>query len=466
MAIRFARSGLVFGLVAVALAGCSSSSSNGTGGGGGAATGGAGGKGGGATGGALTGGAGGGGAGGSATAGGGGANGGATAGSSGAGQGGANGGGAGGAVAGGGGGGLGGAALGGAGGAGVSVAVYTLSLSPATLSLPPGGSSMTKVSVDRGTFTGAIDFSASGAPAGVTLTLMPTSSNGSMTTLKVAVGDTVAAGNYSITVTGTSAGMAATTTLALTVTAPATALLVDDDRSDNNDGTDNPTTSSSDALFPMELAAKGIIYNTFVVPTDKDGPVADTLKKYSTVVWYTGSEYGGASHVNTISVNDEIQLKAWLDMGGKTLIIFSDEYIYDLGVTWDDVDTTHDLFDHYIGGVGGEEATALNSTATSVTGTGPAASVGAFTVGQPPDGINTFWNIVKPATGTDTLFTVSFDPTSSGTPSPTPVAVGRKNVGTAGTSKVVYVGFAVENIVVTDHTHDVQKAALDAIFAY
>lgn len=455
MAIRFARSGLVFGLVAVAFMGCSSSSSNGTGGVGGTATGGAGGKGGAAA-------TGGGGANGGSMAGSGGANGGSTAGSGG-GQGGATAGTPGGAP---GGSGAGGAAQGGAGGTGVAVAVYTLSLSPSTLALAPGGSSMTKVNVDRGTFVGAIDFTASGAPAGVTLTPTPTSTNGSLTTLKVAVGDTVPAGSYSITVTGSSAGMAATTTLALTVTAPATALLVDDDGSDNNDGTDNPTTSPSDALFSMELVSKGIISNTFVVPSGKDGPVADNLKKYATVVWYTGSQYGGASHVDTISVNDEIQLKAWLDMGGKTLIIFSDEYVYDLGVTWDDVDTTHELFDHYIGGVGGEEATALNRTATSVTGAGAAASVGAFSVGQPPDGIDTFWNIVKPATGTDTLFTVAFDPTSSGTPSPTPVAVGRKNVGTAGTSKVVYVGFAVENIVVTDHTHDVQKAALDAIFAY
>jgi hypothetical protein len=73
---------------------------------------------------------------------------------------------------------------------------------------------------------------------------------------------------------------------------------------------------------------------------------------------------------------------------------------------------------------------------------------------------------VNPSTGTDTLFTISYDPVGDSNFSPIAVATGRKTAGTAATSKVVWAGFSIENILVTDKTNDLQAKTLDALFAY
>jgi hypothetical protein len=191
------------------------------------------------------------------------------------------------------------------------------------------------------------------------------------------------------------------------------------------------------------------------------------MKKYSTVVWYTGSAYGGANNVDTISAIDEIQLTTWLDMGGKRLIILSNEYVSGLPSTdWTMTDAQNKLFASYIGGTGGVEANDANHKLATVTGVAGTPSAGlSLTIG-PDMPIDSFFNVVNPAASTDTLFTLPYDPDSSGTVRPVAVATGRKSVGAAATSKVVWVGFPVENIVVTDKTNDVQKKTLAAILAY
>ena len=55
---------------------------------------------------------------------------------------------------------------------------------------------------------------------------------------------------------------------------------------------------------------------------------------------------------------------------------------------------------------------------------------------------------VNPKDGTDALVTGMIDPDGNGV-QPLPVVVGRKSVGTAGTSTVVYVGIPIENIQMT-----------------
>jgi hypothetical protein len=90
-------------------------------------------------------------------------------------------------------------------------AFFTLSASPAKLSLTPGGTSgTTTISLTPGnSFTGSVALSATivGAPAGVTASFNPTSISGSQTsTLTVSTTSASPAGTQMIAVTGTSTG--------------------------------------------------------------------------------------------------------------------------------------------------------------------------------------------------------------------------------------------------------------------
>ncbi len=107
-----------------------------------------------------------------------------------------------------------------------SAANFTISASPATLSITPGnqGTSTITTSVSGG-FNSPIVLSASGAPSGTTVAFNPTTipAPGSGTsTMTVTVGSGTAPGVYSITVTGNGGGIQQTATVALTVTTAST----------------------------------------------------------------------------------------------------------------------------------------------------------------------------------------------------------------------------------------------------
>lgn len=95
---------------------------------------------------------------------------------------------------------------------------FSISASPASGSANPGGSVTS--TVNTSTVSGAaqnVALSVSGAPAGVTATLSPTSvQSGSSSTLSVQVGASTAPGTYTLTVTGTGT-VSHTTTYTLTV---------------------------------------------------------------------------------------------------------------------------------------------------------------------------------------------------------------------------------------------------------
>ncbi len=96
---------------------------------------------------------------------------------------------------------------------------FGLSLSPAQLSVAQGANGSTQVSIVRSNFTGAVALSATGAPGGVTATFSPQSVTGATSTLTIAVGVSVVAQQYTITVHGAATGAAdQTATLTLTVT--------------------------------------------------------------------------------------------------------------------------------------------------------------------------------------------------------------------------------------------------------
>ena len=97
---------------------------------------------------------------------------------------------------------------------------FSITASPASLSLAQGASGRITIgSTVVGGFKSAVAFTASGAPSGVTLSFSPASITGAgSSTLTVAVGSSVALGNYAVTISGTSGSVVHTAKFTLTVT--------------------------------------------------------------------------------------------------------------------------------------------------------------------------------------------------------------------------------------------------------
>jgi len=106
--------------------------------------------------------------------------------------------------------------------AGPAVPGFTLSASPASVSVVQGNSGTSTItSTVTGGFNSAISLSANGQPSGVTVGFSPGSITGAGTsTMTLTVASSTATGTYPITVTGTSGSTTETTTVSLTVTAP------------------------------------------------------------------------------------------------------------------------------------------------------------------------------------------------------------------------------------------------------
>jgi uncharacterized membrane protein len=96
---------------------------------------------------------------------------------------------------------------------------YTLSLTPAALTIAPGANGGTTVTITRANFTGAVTLSLGSAPAGVTGSFNPVAPTGTSSTLTVSVGAAVAPGVYNLTVNGTASAGNHSTPLTLTVAA-------------------------------------------------------------------------------------------------------------------------------------------------------------------------------------------------------------------------------------------------------
>src|SRR2546428_787547 len=96
---------------------------------------------------------------------------------------------------------------------------YTLSLSPAALTIGQGATGTSTVTITRTNFTGAVTLSLGSAPAGVTGAFNPAAPTGTTSALTVSVGAAVAPGVYNLTVDGTGTPGNRSTPLALTVSA-------------------------------------------------------------------------------------------------------------------------------------------------------------------------------------------------------------------------------------------------------
>jgi len=95
-----------------------------------------------------------------------------------------------------------------------------LSASPSNLTISPGASGTTTITVqDLGGFTGSVNLSISGLPSGVTAAFTPNPVTGSGA-LTLTVSNSAIRASYLLTITGTSGSMTASTSLALQVNAP------------------------------------------------------------------------------------------------------------------------------------------------------------------------------------------------------------------------------------------------------
>jgi GH35 family endo-1,4-beta-xylanase len=97
---------------------------------------------------------------------------------------------------------------------------FTLSASPANLTINQGASGVSTITITRsGGFSSGVTLSASGLPSGVTATFNPatTTTTGTSSALTLNVSSAATAGMTSITITGAGGGLTRTTTVILTV---------------------------------------------------------------------------------------------------------------------------------------------------------------------------------------------------------------------------------------------------------
>ena len=110
----------------------------------------------------------------------------------------------------------------------VSTPDFSLSASPGTLTVTAGSSGASTITITRtGGFTGAVAFSATGLPPGVTLSFTPASTTGTSTAATFVASTTAAPGTANVTITGTSGtAMSRTVVVALTVNPGGTSTVV------------------------------------------------------------------------------------------------------------------------------------------------------------------------------------------------------------------------------------------------
>src|SRR5262245_8060661 len=97
---------------------------------------------------------------------------------------------------------------------------FSLSASPTALTVVQGASGTSTITIARTSFTGAVAFTASGLPTGVTASFNPASTTANSSVLTLAASATAATGTSPVTVTGTGGGLTRTVQISLTVSPP------------------------------------------------------------------------------------------------------------------------------------------------------------------------------------------------------------------------------------------------------
>lgn len=99
------------------------------------------------------------------------------------------------------------------------VSGFTLSATPASLTVSRGASGTSSIAIARTSFPEAITFSAAGLPPGVTASFSPASTTGNATTLTLTASGTATLGAATVVVTGAAGATTRTVAIALTVAA-------------------------------------------------------------------------------------------------------------------------------------------------------------------------------------------------------------------------------------------------------
>ncbi len=247
----------------------------------------------------------------------------------------------------------------------------------------------------------------------------------------------------------------------------------------DNDGVTPGGAADSLPQFQSWLTKVPLTYATYVEPAD-GGDTTDvdatdpSLAGIGTIVYFTGG-----LQTNTLSAAQQATLLSWLNAGGHTLILFSPKLVKDTGVNkWQSSETNafltqilgaeDDLDDPEAMISTGVEGPIDWSTATTVTGgtvTGFSGEQWYLDNGW-VQGLAYQLSIIEPLPDADILATVQADPGDTGTYAAWPVAIGRKYIGNAGTSTVVWVGFTVEDLEPDQGGFDSPTAFLAAVQAY
>ena len=99
---------------------------------------------------------------------------------------------------------------------------------------------------------------------------------------------------------------------------------------------DDDNTPDVRSFYTDVLDALGANYSIWDTNNSDTEPDIATLSTYSTIVWFTGDEFGGAAGPGAAG---ETALAGWLD-GGGCLFISSQDYLYDRGGPNHDTPTT------------------------------------------------------------------------------------------------------------------------------
>ena len=223
-------------------------------------------------------------------------------------------------------------------------------------------------------------------------------------------------------------------------TGPLRILLVDDDWSDNNYTPGDSRLSASDRIF-QQLASDAVggdaaAWEIETVNTYANGPGIDRLRKFSLILWYTGSSYGGnPDNSGVLSIEDEKTVRRYLEEIGGSVILFSPGYAsnaFGAGSTWEQ--TSWPFMNEVLGIRGGKGLAQRFEPGTVTTTQGTQFHVDKGGV------VESQFSAVNPG-GASVVFTAELDAMKS-TSNPIPVATSYSY----GKGRIIYVGFSFENL--------------------
>jgi hypothetical protein len=180
---------------------------------------------------------------------------------------------------------------------------FSFAVTPTTASVPQGGSATATANITRvNGYAGAVSFTTTGAPSGVTITASPTT--GVTATLNVAVTSAVAVGNYPITLSATGAGIAGAQTVPLNVqvtSAPGGSGNIALSFADCDPSEIPVLVAAQNGTGPWtRLTAGGGANNTFTFAVGATGAIAIVQPGFSTTIFY-----GSQADITSIALGSQ-----------------------------------------------------------------------------------------------------------------------------------------------------------------